>query len=74
MGSQFFQAVLYGLSERPQHRVTLTKGFYLSVYPVTQAQWQAVKGSNPSSTTGSSLPVESVNWDECQEFCKLLSQ
>jgi hypothetical protein len=56
-----------------QHRVTLTKGFYMGVYPVTQAEWQAVMGSNPSLFPGDSRPVERVSWNECQEFCRKLS-
>jgi len=51
-----------------QHRVTLTKGFYLGVHPVTQAQWRAVMGDNPSEFKGDPLPVEKVSWDDCQRF------
>jgi formylglycine-generating enzyme required for sulfatase activity len=54
--------------------VTLTKGFYLGVYPVTQAQWQAVMGSNPSSIRGKNHPVEKVTWHDCQAFCRKLGQ
>jgi formylglycine-generating enzyme required for sulfatase activity len=57
-----------------QHRVTLTKGFWLAVTPVTQAQWQAVMGSNPSHFQGDNLPVEQVSWDDCQEFCRQLGE
>jgi formylglycine-generating enzyme len=57
-----------------QHRVTLTKGFWLGVTPVTQAQWQAVMGSNPSNFQGQDRPVEQVSWDDCQEFCKKLAE
>jgi formylglycine-generating enzyme required for sulfatase activity len=56
-----------------QHRVTLTKGFYLAEVPMTQEQWQAVMGSNPSKFMGDHRPVESVTWDECQDFCRKLS-
>jgi formylglycine-generating enzyme required for sulfatase activity len=57
------------------HRVTLTKGFCLSVTPVTQEQWQAVTGSNPSYFKGErNLPVENVSWEDCQDFCQKLSQ
>ena len=52
-----------------QHRVTLTKGFWLGKYEVTQAQWQSVMGGNPSPfTKGDNLPVENVSWYACQEF------
>ncbi len=57
-----------------QHRVILTKGFYLGIHQVTQAQWQAVMGSNPSKFKGEALPVERVSWDDCQEFCERLSR
>jgi len=53
-----------------QHRVTLTKGFWLGKYEVTQAQWRSVMGNNPSDCTGDSLPVENVSWDDCQEFIR----
>ena len=47
-----------------QHHVTLTQGFWLGKYEVTQAQWQAVMGGDPSHSKGGDLPVESVSWDE----------
>jgi formylglycine-generating enzyme required for sulfatase activity len=60
--------------DESQHRVTLTKGFYLGIHAVTQAQWRAVMGSNPSNFKGDHLPVEQVSWDMCQEFCPKLGQ
>ncbi len=60
--------------ERPQHRVTITKGFFLGVHQVTQAQWQAVMGSNPSHFKGDNRPVEQVSWKDCQEFCRKLGE
>lgn len=58
-----------------QHKVTLTKGFYMSVYTVTQEQWQAVMGDNPSHFKGEkTLPVEEVAWDDCQKFIKKLRE
>jgi formylglycine-generating enzyme required for sulfatase activity len=60
--------------EKPPHPVTLSRPFYMGKYEVTQAQWQAVMGGNPSHFQGDDkLPVESVSWDDCQEFCKKLS-
>jgi sulfatase modifying factor 1 len=61
-------------SNERQHRVTLTRGLWLGVTPVTQAQWQAVMGNNPSGFKGDNLPVETVSWDDCQEFCRQLSE
>ena len=49
-------------SNETQCRVTLTHGFWLGKYPVTQAQWQGVMGSNPSYYEGADLPVENVSW------------
>ncbi len=60
--------------DETQHRVTLTQGFFLGVTPVTQAQWRTVMGSDPCSFQGDNRPVERVSWEECQEFCKRLSQ
>jgi uncharacterized protein (TIGR02996 family) len=60
-------------SER-QHRVRLTKGLWLGVYPVIQAQWQTIMGNNPSDFQGEELPVGNVSWDDCQEFCAALRQ
>ena len=51
--------------EQPVHTVTITKDFYLGKYEVTQAQWVAVMGTNPSlfAACGGSCPVEQVNWE-----------
>ena len=52
-----------------QHEVTLTKPFYMGKYEVTQDQWEAVMGNNPSiKTKGAKLPVTDVSWNECLEF------
>jgi formylglycine-generating enzyme required for sulfatase activity len=53
--------------EQPVHRVTISKGFLMGKYEVTQGQWKAVMGSNPSHFTGNDdRPVEQVSWDDCQ--------
>jgi hypothetical protein len=59
-----------------QHSVTLTQGFWLGKTEVTQAQWAAVMGANPSafSDGGADAPVERVSWDEAMEFCRRLSE
>ena len=52
---------------RPLTRVNITKGFYLGKYEVTQAEWQAVMGSNPSHFSGCGrCPVETVSWEDAQ--------
>ena len=59
-------------SEQPVHTVTLTNAYYLGRYEVTQAQWQAKMGSNPSYFQGQSdspsRPVEQVSWNTSQNF------
>ena len=60
--------------EGPQHEVTITRGFWLGETPVTQAQWQAVMGNNPSQFKGEDRPVEQVNWHECVAFAGKLNE
>ena len=60
--------------EKPTHRVTLTNDYYIGKYEVTQALWQAVMGSNPSSRKGDNLPVEQVSWNDCQDFLSKLNR
>jgi len=60
--------------EGPQHRVKLSKGFYMGRTEVTQAQYKAIMGSNPSHFKGDNLPVEQVSYDEATEFCEKLSR
>ncbi|MCZ6682688.1 MAG: formylglycine-generating enzyme family protein [Planctomycetota bacterium] len=60
--------------EGPQHRVRFGNPFFLGKYEVTQAQWKAVMDNNPSAFRGDELPVEQVSWNDCQEFCRRLSQ
>ena len=57
-----------------QHEVTLTKPFYMGKYEVTQEQWEAVMGKNPSEDKGRKLPVTNVSWEDCQEFIKKLNK
>ena len=59
--------------EKPVHKVCL-KEFSIGKYEVTQAQWQAVMGNNPSTFKGDKLPVESVNLTDIVEFIKKLRQ
>ncbi|WP_161575412.1 SUMF1/EgtB/PvdO family nonheme iron enzyme [Beggiatoa leptomitoformis] len=60
--------------EKPVHKVKIEKAFYMGKYPVTQAQWQAVMGNNPSNWKGDNLPVERVRWENCIAFCEKLSK
>jgi hypothetical protein len=47
--------------------------FWMGKYEVTQEQWRAVMGNNPSHFKGDKLPVEQVSWDDVQEFCRKLN-
>ena len=59
--------------DETQHKVTLTRGFWLGKYPVTQSQWKSVMGGNPSDFKGDANPVDSVTWDDCKEFIKKIN-
>jgi formylglycine-generating enzyme required for sulfatase activity len=58
-------------SDETQHQVTLSD-FYIGKYEVTQKQWTAIMGSNPSNFKGDNLPVERVSWNEVQKFIQKL--
>ncbi len=61
--------------ELPKHEVTLTRGFYLGKYEVTQAQYQAIMGSNPSrSTKAPDCPVDNVGAPDALTFCGKLAE
>ncbi|MEY4613281.1 MAG: hypothetical protein RL179_1254 [Planctomycetota bacterium] len=57
-----------------QHEVTLTKSYYIGKYAVTQEQWEAVMGNNPSYHKVENFPVTNVSWDDCQAFIKKLNK
>ena len=60
--------------EKPQHRVRITKPFYMGKYLVTQEQWEVVMGNNPSHFKGPKNPVEEVSWDDCQQYLDKLNE
>jgi formylglycine-generating enzyme required for sulfatase activity len=62
-----------GETDGPIHEVTLSRGFYLQATEVTQTQWEAVMGTNPSHFKGPDRPVESVSWNDIQEFLRKLN-
>ena len=71
LGKEELKFVDYLISwQGMQHQVTLTKPFYIGKYQVTQEQWEAVMGNNPSNTKGAKLLVTDVSWEDCQEFVK----
>jgi len=59
--------------EKPIHRVTVSD-FYIGKYEVTQKEWKAVMGNNPSRFKGDDRPVEKVSWYDVQEFIKKLNK
>ncbi len=83
--NESFKGMLSG--EEPQHRVRITRPFYLGMYDVTQEEYERVVGSNPSdfSAAGKArdkvagqdtqrFPVENVSWDDAVEFCRKLAK
>ena len=50
------------------HKVTLTKGFWIGKYEVTQQQWESLMGNNRSYFKGGKNPVEYVTWNDCRDF------
>jgi formylglycine-generating enzyme required for sulfatase activity len=60
-------------NESPQHSVTLTQGFWMGKHELTQAQWIAVMGSNPSYFLDGNHPVEMVSWNDVQTFITALN-
>ncbi len=61
--------------ERPVHKVTISKGFYLSATEITQKQWLAAMGlPAPCKFKGDDLPVESVSWNDCMDFVNKMNE
>ncbi len=68
MGSEEFEW------SNPVHTVNIRTPFYLGIYQVTQREWKAIMGNNPSGFNGDDLPVESVSWVDVQKFIKKLNE
>ncbi|MBK8253135.1 MAG: formylglycine-generating enzyme family protein [Polyangiaceae bacterium] len=73
MGSPVAEVGRYD-EEGPQREVTLTRGFWMGETPCTQELWQAVMGNNPSRFKNPTHPVETVRWEDCQDFCARLNE
>ncbi len=74
MGSPGSEARWWGVER--QHEVTISQGYWLGKYEVTQGEWEAVMGRNPAQFKGcgSRCPVETVSWDGAQSFIERLNQ
>jgi len=75
MPGEFMMGSNENEQEQPIHLVQMLEPFYIGMFPITQIQWEAVMGSNPSRCRHcSNLPVEQVTWFDAQEFCSKLSE
>jgi eukaryotic-like serine/threonine-protein kinase len=73
-GGEFLMGSLAGLDlEQPVHRVTV-RSFWIGRFPVTQQQWRALLGTNPSEFQEDRAPVDSVSWDDALAFCAALGR
>lgn len=62
-----------GDNEKPPHRVVISRDFEIGRHEVTQTQWEALMGSNPSRFKGADRPVEGVSWDDVQLFIRKIN-
>lgn len=70
---EFLMGSEKGADQKPVHRVSITQGFEMSNYEVTQEQWETIMGSNPSENKGPHLPVINISWRDVQEFLEKLN-
>ena len=61
-------------NEKPRHKISISKAFYLAITPVTQEQWHTIIQKNPSHFEGKNFPVEQITWQECCDFLMMLSK
>jgi formylglycine-generating enzyme required for sulfatase activity len=64
----------FWMGEKRQYHVTISRNFYMGKFTVTQSQWEAVMGENPSKFKGPDRPVETVSWEDCQRFIGRLNE
>ena len=75
MGSTKGRRIWNAYDERPRTQVRISREYWLGKYEVTQAEWMAVMGTNPSPFSGCGrCPVERVSWDDVQEFVAKLNE
>ena len=63
-----------GSDEKPVHEVKIGYSFAVGKYEITQAEWEAVMGKNPSRYKGAQMPVHKVSWEDAKSFVKKLSE
>ncbi len=68
-----FSGYGYNGGAKPVHRVTISKGYWIGKYEVTQSEYQSITGTNPSYFKGSDKPVEKVSWNDAVKFCEKLT-
>jgi formylglycine-generating enzyme required for sulfatase activity len=71
-----FQGQNYSVPLRQRYDIDMVwidKGYWIGKYEVTQAQYQAIMGTNPSHSRGTNLPVQNVRWHNAMDFCKRLT-
>ncbi|MCP3879883.1 MAG: formylglycine-generating enzyme family protein, partial [Sulfitobacter sp.] len=75
MGSNAPNAAPYfnDAGQQPVHNVTISEAFWMGEHEVTQAEYQALMGSNPSHLSGPNLPVETVSWNDAVAYCTALT-
>ena len=61
-------------NQRPKHRVHITQDYWLGTFPVTQREYKAIMGRNPSHFKADNNPVEKVSWNHARKFCTLLTE
>ena len=74
MGSSLLEPRVIAVEDQEiQHKVTISKPFYIGKYEITQEQYKKVMGKNPSYFKCASAPVENIDWEEAEKFCEVLN-